>query len=174
MSYGWDALYWQQQQSKLSIQRCYNGAASASFVQREQCSITQRNGSFHSREHWHMGIQAQSQFYANPSEQKVGGWEGKEEGDGSAHRLCYNHCRRERSSNINSFNWVSYLFNHFPPKCERTNPDPDIHTQDSYFFTFSSEWNSDLSSVSSGQTQNKSSLISMIQQTICSSRIMCA
>lgn len=28
----------------------------------------------------------------------------------------------ENSPNINSFHWASYLFNHFPPKCERPNP----------------------------------------------------
>lgn len=75
-----------------------------------------------------MGIRAQSQFYVNPWEQRVGGWEGKEEGDGSPHSQFYNHCRRKESSNINPFHWASYLFNHFPPKCERSNPNSDFHT----------------------------------------------
>jgi len=79
-----------------------------------------------------MGIRAQSQFYVNPWEQRVGGREGKEEGGGSTQSQLYNHCRRKLSSNTNSFHWASYLFNHFPPKCERTNPNTDIHTPETH------------------------------------------
>lgn len=42
----------------------------------------------------------------------------------------------ENSPNINPFPWASYLFNHFPPKCERTHS-RHSHSRDSYFLMFS-------------------------------------
>lgn len=74
----------------------------------------------------------------------------------------------ETSPNLNPFPCTSYLFNHFPSKCERINP--QTFTLQRLIFPHV-QWKSDLSSVSSGQTQNKSR--SMIQQAISSSKIIC-
>lgn len=115
-----------------AVFRCYNGAASDPFVQSEPYSVTQRNRSFHSRASWCMGVHAQAWLHITPWEQSAGGWEGRRRG-GFAHSPFYNHCERKQSSNTKPFHWASYLFNHFPPKCERTNPNSGIHTPETHF-----------------------------------------